>query len=606
MKLSILLLSYNYKKYIKQCLDSILSQKTNFEFEVLVRDDGSNDGTYELIKENYSDDSRVVLLDSSQNLGVLDNILSLIEKSKGEYLCHIDADDYLIDFNYFQRAIDFLEKNQDYNIYSGGYKYQENDKIYPETTWMISPIKHITIEHLLQENYVSFCRIFRKIKVSKRIFKNMYPDWILNFECLKNNKKAYAESESYVGIYRIHSESMFSKKSYEEKEKINFLIKNELKKRYDDYKKNESYLNKFIFHVHLFLSNEKLEKMAYENLKNIKNQGFKILVTSPKKLPSHFYDIIDIFYHDKENQLLQNNYDNIEVLWHWTKCENMTLYFGVKEVQKHGLAVLRSMIKGCQLAKINEIQYVIRIEFDDLFGPDSFLKIKKQIEEIVENKIDFSLIRNIYQNYTDVSVHLMFYDCEKFLNIFGNIVDEKTFNDELVNLGIPKKSTMLETFIYLMIDFYSKNVTENFNIIYNDTEIIQKDYSDTYFNAHQNCFSLTEGILSDVNYVFENNILKKQICLATRNFSSENEKNVEFLIKYKNSDNTSIIQINTGGVGCWSIRFLDNVEEIDTIFIRNQNNVFDKKYKIITDNSNFTILNMQTNEASYSRIEYVS
>ena len=574
IKLSIVLISYNYKNYIQQCLDSILAQKTNFEFEVLVRDDGSNDGTQEFVTEKYSNDPRVIVFDGSKNIGVLDNILTLIDAAKGEYLCHIDADDYLTDFGYFQRAIDYLDNNKDYNIYCGGYKYQEGDLIYPENCWMISPVKHITLEDLLNENYVSFCRIFRNIKVPKKMFGSMYPDWILNFESLKNNKKAFCETETYVGIYRIHSNSMFSKKSVQEKEQINFSIKTELKKRYDEYKKNEINLKDCIFHIHLFLNTEELEKIAYENLKKIKDQGFKVLITSPKKLPLHFYEVVDIFYHDKENQLLELQYKDIEVMWHWTKFNNTTLSFGVKEIQKHGLAVLRSMIKGCQVAKMNNIKYIIRTEFDDFFGPESFKNIKNKLNHIVENGFDFHLIKNVYSYYTDISVHLMFYDCNKFLNVFDSIIDEKMYNKELINLNIPQKSTMLETFIYLMIEHYKGKY--NLNINYADTNIIHTEYSDTHFNVHQNCFSLTDGVLSDVNYVFTDNNLTRKICLAVRNFSSEKNIQVDFEIKKKDLFDVETITLDSGGIGCWNIFFIDNVENLDIISIRNRNKNYHK------------------------------
>lgn len=228
MKLSILLLSYNYKHYIQQCLDSLLSQKTNFAFEILVRDDGSNDGTESFVKEKYVGDSRVRVFDCSKNLGVLNNILFLMDNAKGEYFCHIDADDYLTDNDYFQRAIDFLDNNNDFNIYCSGYRYIEEGRIYPENCWMTSPIQIITIENLLSENYVSFCRIFRRLKVNKDIFGSVYPDWMLNFECLKNDKKAFCDVNSCIGIYRIHNNSMFSKKSVEEKNQINNTMRNEL------------------------------------------------------------------------------------------------------------------------------------------------------------------------------------------------------------------------------------------------------------------------------------------------------------------------------------------------------------------------------------------
>ena len=51
VQVSICLLTYNHEKYIKEALDSILNQKRNFKYEIIVRDDASNDDTTNIIKK---------------------------------------------------------------------------------------------------------------------------------------------------------------------------------------------------------------------------------------------------------------------------------------------------------------------------------------------------------------------------------------------------------------------------------------------------------------------------------------------------------------------------------------------------------------------------
>lgn len=601
MKLSILLLSYNYKHYIQQCLDSLLSQKTNFEFEVLVRDDGSNDGTESFVKEKYAGDSRVRVFDCSKNLGVLNNILFLMDNAKGEYFCHIDADDYLTDNDYFQRAIDFLDNNNEFNIYCSGYRYIEEGRIYPENCWMTSPIQIITIENLLSENYVSFCRIFRRLKVNKDIFGSVYPDWMLNFECLKNDKKAFCDVNRCIGIYRIHNNSMFSKKSVEEKNQINNTMRNELLNRYNLYKNNLSNrMDNIIVHIHLFLNKPNLEQIAYDNIKFIKECGFKVLITSPKILPERFYDIIDIFYYDKENQLFEDSYTDVEVMYHYTKTPDLSLYLGVKEVQKHGLAVLRSMIKGCEVASLNNIKYIMRIEFDDILGIKSIENIKNVIHDLENKSYDFDLIRNIYSYYTDISVHLMFYDCKKFLEVFGQIKNESDYKKELCNLGICNKSTMLETFIYLMVEYYKND--KKLNINYHNTSDLNSLYYDTNFNVHQNCFSLVDGLLTDVSYVYKNGVTQNKLGLASRNFANENGLMVQFYIIYKNGG-TYTLYMNTGGINCWNVHYIEDADTIDYVYIKHGEKDFYKKYYISNSESTLTITDLYTKETSLSKIE---
>lgn len=91
--ISIITPIYNTKKYLEECLNSIKNQ-TFFDFEVLLIDDGSTDGSREIIDKYIKEDSRFKLLGGThigfplaKNLG-LDN-------AKGEYICFLDSDDFL-------------------------------------------------------------------------------------------------------------------------------------------------------------------------------------------------------------------------------------------------------------------------------------------------------------------------------------------------------------------------------------------------------------------------------------------------------------------------------------------------------------------------------
>lgn len=118
-KLSVLIPSYNKREYIREALDSVLRQKTEFGFNLIITDDGSTDGTLDIINEyvrQYPD--QIVLLPSVKNEGLLSNIIKAYEYMDCEYFCCLDPDDYYTDDNFYQKAISFLESNREFNIYA--------------------------------------------------------------------------------------------------------------------------------------------------------------------------------------------------------------------------------------------------------------------------------------------------------------------------------------------------------------------------------------------------------------------------------------------------------------------------------------------------------
>ena len=108
-KVSLCVITYNHAAYIKQCLDHILSQKVNFEYEIIIGEDHSTDETAEIIKK-YADayPEKIKAFIRPFNVGSKTNYLHCFFTCRGEFIVHIEADDYITDNDKLQLQVDFL------------------------------------------------------------------------------------------------------------------------------------------------------------------------------------------------------------------------------------------------------------------------------------------------------------------------------------------------------------------------------------------------------------------------------------------------------------------------------------------------------------------
>lgn len=97
IKVSVCVVTYNQERYIGQCLQSLVNQKTNFDFEILVADDCSTDNTRAVI-QNYVAKYKSLIqpLYHAQNLGPMVNLISAYRTARGAYIAHMDGDDYAL------------------------------------------------------------------------------------------------------------------------------------------------------------------------------------------------------------------------------------------------------------------------------------------------------------------------------------------------------------------------------------------------------------------------------------------------------------------------------------------------------------------------------
>ena len=96
---SISCITYNQKLYVKNCLDGFLMQKTNFDFEVLIHDDASSDGTAQILKDyenRYPKIFKIIYQSENQySRGVRAIHKNFnFNRAKGKYLAICEGDDY--------------------------------------------------------------------------------------------------------------------------------------------------------------------------------------------------------------------------------------------------------------------------------------------------------------------------------------------------------------------------------------------------------------------------------------------------------------------------------------------------------------------------------
>lgn len=120
---SVLVTPYNQKDYIRQTLDSILMQKCRFNFEVVIGEDCSTDGTREICLEYASAyPDKIVLCLNERNKGLLNNYFDVFLKANGTYIADCGGDDYWLTDSKLQEQVDLLEAHPEVSLVAGNWQ----------------------------------------------------------------------------------------------------------------------------------------------------------------------------------------------------------------------------------------------------------------------------------------------------------------------------------------------------------------------------------------------------------------------------------------------------------------------------------------------------
>ena len=225
MKLSVLVVTYNHEKFIAQALDSILMQKPNFDYEIVIGEDCSNDGTRDIVaeyKKKYPD--RIRLLLNESNIGAGKNFKQTYEACSGEYIALLEGDDYWTSPDKLQKQVDFMDENLDFAICSHNVVVKREDGGAPDSEWLGRANREVmTLKDLLRfgSGGATGSLLFRNRVFGE--FPDWYftlpgGDWTLQILCASHGMMRYFREP--MGVYRTaHSSNGLSAAIRQQEEK---------------------------------------------------------------------------------------------------------------------------------------------------------------------------------------------------------------------------------------------------------------------------------------------------------------------------------------------------------------------------------------------------
>lgn len=288
MKLSVCIFTYNHCKYITKAIDGALSQLTDFDYEIVIGDDCSSDGTREII-QNYERKypNRIKAIYNQKNLGMMQNNINTILECKGEYIALLDGDDFWVENTKLQTQIDFLESNTDYSFcFHDGNIFVENGSNINSTCCNYTSNKDIFFKDVIYECGIpTFSIIFRSSAI-----RDYPPSWFktLNapdrplFLLLADKGKGYYFDNCW-GTYRLHSNGCWTGQGYQSRWLTHLQIYRVLNKHF-----NYRYIKEFTFY-----QNKVFYLFALELLRDRKFKRASCFIR--RYISSHKCSLIDKF-----------------------------------------------------------------------------------------------------------------------------------------------------------------------------------------------------------------------------------------------------------------------------------------------------------------------
>jgi len=231
------MITYGHEKYIRQAIESILTQECNFNYELIVANDCSPDLTDEIINEiirNNPKGNLIKYVNRSQNIGMQLNYIDAYQNCKGKYIATCEGDDYWTDPLKLQKQVDFLEGNPEYAISFHKVDVLQ-DGIIKEDTITAKVPETTTIKDLARGNYIHTCSVVYRNNLFAELpeyFKESpVGDYFLH---LLNARFGMIKCfEETMGVYRVYGTSVWSSKTQNERELLWVPFLENIKSNFD-------------------------------------------------------------------------------------------------------------------------------------------------------------------------------------------------------------------------------------------------------------------------------------------------------------------------------------------------------------------------------------
>lgn len=184
MKVTVSITTYNQAPFIRQAIESVLMQQTGFDFEILIGEDESSDGTREIVREYAAKHPGKIRVIYNERKNVIHykgkptgryNFLNNIKKAGGNYVALLEGDDYWTDPRKLQKQVDHLDGHPQHSVcfHDMLILYEDSGKTLPYPVKVRQPI--YSLEQFLEGWVIPHTAsvMFRNGLIRE------FPDWML-------------------------------------------------------------------------------------------------------------------------------------------------------------------------------------------------------------------------------------------------------------------------------------------------------------------------------------------------------------------------------------------------------------------------------------------
>lgn len=209
--MSVYIVSFNSEDYIKRAIESVLMQEGDFELEIIVSDDGSTDNTKKIVEDFYTKYPKIIrTYFHKNNRGANKNVEFAIKACAGDFICHLDADDYYLEGKIQTQLIELIA-NEDclMAVHNMQVCYKDGSKshlYYKNTKGHKGDFKKIL---RYGSGFCNSSNMFRRNVINDNCPKldvEIVGDWLLTLQKLVNGKIYY--SNKVLGVYYRHDKSL--------------------------------------------------------------------------------------------------------------------------------------------------------------------------------------------------------------------------------------------------------------------------------------------------------------------------------------------------------------------------------------------------------------
>ncbi|MBK8809914.1 MAG: glycosyltransferase [Acidobacteria bacterium] len=176
-KVSVCMIAYNQEKFIGQAIESILRQKTDFRFEIVIGDDDSTDGTGAICNDYAGRFPETIkYIRREPNVGMMANFVATLMACDGDYIALCEGDDYWTDERKLQIQADYLDANPDTALCCHNHFVLSNGRLCVANRETGEDLRTVTTEdYMLKPFFHTSSYFFRKAAQPQP-----YPDWFLD------------------------------------------------------------------------------------------------------------------------------------------------------------------------------------------------------------------------------------------------------------------------------------------------------------------------------------------------------------------------------------------------------------------------------------------